>query len=153
MVNVLLGLIGVVFLAVLIDFIYPNGKTNIFCKSIFGLFAIIMIIQPILKLDLKSNNANENFVSASLNQNIKKSKDEYYKLKIEKHLEEKNIMGIDVEIESKMQNNVYEINNINVDSTNIVLTGNLTHTNKYEVIIQNILKIVEIDKERIVIYG
>lgn len=153
MLNILLSIIGVVFLAVLIDFIYPNGKTNTFCKSIFGLFAIIMLIQPILKLDLKTNNINENFVSASLNQNIQKSKDEYYKLKIEKKLEDENIIGIDVEIESKMLNNVYEINNINVDSTNVVLTENLTHTNKYEVIIQNILKIVEIDKERIVIYG
>ena len=148
----LLSIIGVVFLAVLIDFIYPNGKTNAFCKSIFGLFAIIMMIRPILNIDLKAD-FNKNFVSTSINKNLKKSKDEYYLMAITKSLEENKISGVDVEIDSKMVDNVYEIENIYVDTTNIVLTNNLTHTNKYEVIIQNILKIVEIDKERIVIYG
>lgn len=148
----LLSIVGVVFLAVLIDFIYPNGKTNAFCKSIFGLFAIIMMIRPILNIDLKAD-FNKNFVSTSINKNLKKSKDEYYLMAITKSLEENKISGVDVEIDSKMVDNVYEIENIYVDTTNIVLTNNLTHTNKYEVIIQNILKIVEIDKERIVIYG
>lgn len=148
----LLSIVGVVFLAVLIDFIYPNGKTNAFCKSIFGLFAIIMMIRPILNIDLKAD-FNKNFVSTSINKDLKKSKDEYYLMAITKSLEGDKISGVDVEIDSKMVDNVYEIENIYVDTTNIVLTNNLTHTNKYEVIIQNILKIVEIDKERIVIYG
>ena len=148
----LLSIVGVIFLAVLIDFIYPNGKTNAFCKSIFGLFAIIMLIRPILNIDLKAD-FNKNFVSTSINKNLKKSKDECYLMAITKALEENKISGVDVEIDSKMVDNVYEIENIYVDTTNIVLTNNLTHTNKYEVIIQNILKIVEIDKERIVIYG
>lgn len=148
----LLSIVGVIFLAVLIDFIYPNGKTNAFCKSIFGLFAIIMLIRPILNIDLKAD-FNKNFVSTSINKNLKKSKDEYYLMAITKALEDNKINGVDVEIDSKMVDNVYEIENIYVDTTNIVLTNNLTHTNKYEVIIQNILKIVEIDKERIVIYG
>ena len=40
----LLSILGVVFLAVLLDIVYPNGKTNKFCKSIFGLFAIIGVV-------------------------------------------------------------------------------------------------------------
>lgn len=148
----LFSIIGVVFLAVLIDFIYPNGKTNTFCKSIFGLFAIVILISPIIKIDL-TEDLSTNYISSSINDNLQKSKDEYYVIKIEQGLESENIEGISVEIDSNMKENVYEIENIYVDTSNIVLRENLTHTNKYEVIIQNILKIVEIEKERIVIYG
>lgn len=147
----LLGIVGVTFLAVLFDFVYPNGKTNAFCKSIFGIFAIIMIVSPILNLDF--NVENQNYIDATLNTNIQKSKDDYLVLKINSKLNDLDIVGVDVEISSKMVENVYEIENIFVDTSNIVLTNNLTHTNKYEVIIQEILKLIEIDKERIVIYG
>ncbi len=148
----LIGIIGVIFLAVLFDFVYPNGKTNNFCKSMFGLFAIVMMVTPILKIDLSQDFSNS-FVDNSLNLSLQNSKDEYYILKIVNCLKNNDIEGIDVEIESNMEDNVYQIENIYVDTTNIVLSENLTHTNKYEVIIQSILKIVEIDKERIVIYG
>lgn len=148
----LFSIVGVVFLAVLIDFVYPNGKTNTFCKSMFGLFAVIILVSPITKIDL-SDELSSNFVSTSISSNLKKSKDEYYALKIIKQLNESDIDGIDVEIESIMEDNVYELENIYIDTTNLVLSENLTHTNKYEVIIQEVLKIVEIDKERIVIYG
>ena len=62
-------------------------------------------------------------------------------------------MGVSVEIESNMDNNVYQIQNVLVDTSNIVLTDFLTHNNKYEVIIQKISKLMEIEQERIVIYG
>ena len=52
-----------------------------------------------------------------------------------------------------MDNNVYQIQNVLVDTSNIVLTDFLTHNNKYEVIIQKISKLMEIEQERIVIYG
>ena len=148
----LLSILGVVFLAVLLDIVYPNGKTNKFCKSIFGLFAIIVLVSPIFKIDFQST-SNDNFVSTTLNKNIQKSKDEYYKFKIENSLEDDDICGVSVEIESNMDNNVYQIENVLVDTSNLVLTDFLTHNNKYEVIIQKISKLMEIEQERIVIYG
>ena len=148
----LLSILGVVFLAVLLDIVYHNGKTNKFCKSIFGLFAIIVLVSPIFKIDFQKT-SNDNFISTTLNKNIQSSKDEYYKFKIENALEEDDISGISVEIESNMDNNVYQIQNVLVDTSNIVLTDFLTHNNKYEVIIQKISKLMEIEQERIVIYG
>ena len=148
----LLSILGVVFLAVLLDIVYPNGKTNKFCKSIFGILAIIVLISPISKIDFQ-NTSNDNFVSSTLNKNIQKSKDEYYKVKIENALGDDNICGVSVEIESNMDNNVYQIENVLVDTSNLVLTDFLTHNNEYEVIIQKISKLMEIEQERIVIYG
>lgn len=148
----LLSILGVVFLAVLLDMIYPNGKTNAFCKSIFGVFAVIMLISPIFKIKIDYDNST-NYVDIVLTNNLAKSKNEYLKIRIENALKSKNINGCSVEIKGNYSNNEYEVENIYVDTTDLVLTENITHTNKYEVIIQEILNIIKIDIERIVIYG
>ncbi|HBO48921.1 MAG TPA: hypothetical protein DD614_03720 [Clostridiales bacterium] len=147
----LLSVIGVVFLAVLLDFVYPNGKTNAFCKSIFGIFAMIMLIYPLVKIDISSlSQTSMSFIS--LEEEIRKSKDEYYRLKLENTFSNENIIGVSVEIDSKMKDNDYYISNVFVDISSIVLSQDLEHKNKYEVIEELILKTINVDKENIIIY-
>ena len=147
----LLSVIGVVFLAVLLDFVYPNGKTNAFCKSIFGIFAMIMLIYPLVKIDISSlSQTSMSYIS--LEEEIRKSKDEYYRLKLENTFSNKNIIGVSVEIDSKMKDNDYYISNVFVDIGSIVLSQDLEHKNKYEVIEELILKTINVDKENIIIY-
>lgn len=147
----LLSVIGVVFLAVLLDFVYPNGKTNAFCKSIFGIFAMIMLIYPLVKIDISS--LSQTCMSyISLEEEIRKSKDEYYRLKLENTFSNENIIGVSVEIDSKMKDNDYYISNVFVDISSIVLSQDLEHKNKYEVIEELILKTINVDKENIIIY-
>lgn len=147
----LLSVIGVVFLAVLLDFVYPNGKTNAFCKSIFGIFAMIMLIYPLVKIDISSlSQTSMSYIS--LEEEIRKSKDEYYRLKLENTFSNENIIGVSVEIDSKMKDNDYYISNVFVDIGSIVLSQDLEHKNKYEVIEELILKTINVDKENIIIY-
>lgn len=147
----LLSVIGVVFLAVLLDFVYPNGKTNAFCKSIFGIFAMIMLIYPLVKIDISSL-SQTSLSYISLEEEIRKSKDEYYRLKLENTFSNENIIGVSVEIDSKMKDNDYYISNVFVDISSIVLSQDLEHKNKYEVIEELILKTINVDKENIIIY-
>ena len=147
----LLSVIGVVFLAVLLDFVYPNGKTNAFCKSIFGIFAMIMLIYPSVKIDISSlSQTSMSYIS--LEEEIRKSKDEYYRLKLENTFSNEKIIGVSVEIDSKMKDNDYYISNVFVDIGSIVLSQDLEHKNKYEVIEELILKTINVDKENIIIY-
>ena len=147
----LLSVIGVVFLAVLLDFVYPNGKTNAFCKSVFGIFAMIMLIYPLVKIDISSlSQTSMSYIS--LEEEIRKSKDEYYRLKLENTFSNENIIGVSVEIDSKMKDNDYYISNVFVDIGSIVLSQDLEHKNKYEVIEELILKTINVDKENIIIY-
>ena len=147
----LLSVIGVVFLAVLLDFVYPNGKTNAFCKSIFGIFAMIMLIYPLVKIDISSlSQTSMSYIS--LEEEIRKSKDEYYRLKLENTFSNENIIGVSVEIDSKMKDNDYYISNVFVDIGTMVLSQDLEHKNKYEVIEELILKTINVDKENIIIY-
>lgn len=148
----LICIVGVVFLGVLLDLLYPNGKTNAFCKSIFGVFAVYTIINPLFNIDLDTD-ISTSFVETSLSFNINSAKKDAVKLEIEKVLVDANIVGIDVEIEAKLYNDIFEIENVFIDTTNLVLTENITNINKYEVITNEVLKAIQIDKERIIIYG
>lgn len=148
----LLSIVGVIFMGVLLDLLYPNGKTNAFCKSIFGIFAVFMIIQPILNLEINLDFDTE-VVDSALVYNINTAKEEALKIKIENLLLDEGIEGVDVEIKSNLYNNIFEVENIYLDITNLVLTENITNINKYEVITNEITSAIEIDKERIIIYG
>ena len=109
------------------------------------------MLSPIFKFDYRKLSGDE--VSTSLNLNFQEAKDNSIKLKVEKALNNHNINGVDVEISSKMQDFDYLIENIYLDTTNIVLTENVTHTNKYEIILELISSTLNIDREQIIIYG
>lgn len=148
----LLGLIGVVFLGVLFDLVYPDGKTNAFCKSIFGILSVIMIISPILNLKIEDY-VIDNSVNTALIQNINRSKCEALKLKIQKELSDKGFNDFVVEIDVNINNNEFEVENIYIDITNLVLSENLENINKYEVIGNEVAHIASIDVEKVIVYG
>jgi len=148
----LLGILGVVFLGVLFDLIYPNGKTNLFCKSIFGIIAVVVMISPIFKFDVDKL-INTSYGSQVLIDNVNFAKVKAYELELTQKLKNKNIDGVFVELYCNFDNNNFEIENIYIDTTDLVLTDNLTNINKYEVIINEVVEMVNINRERIIVYG
>ena len=148
----LLTITGVIFLGVLFDLIYPNGKTNSLCITIFGLVAVFVMVTPVLNID-----ANEFTLKSEVNveliENINKAKIDTIKSTIDKHLFDCGIDGVIVRIDANLSNDDCEIDKIYIDTTNLVLTENITNINKYEVIINEVSMLLEIDKERIVVYG
>ena len=148
----LLSIVGIVFLGVLFDLLYPNGKTNKLCKSIFAIIATFIMIFPLLNLSADNvfDNLSENTV---LIKNINQAKEESCRLQIISHLNNAGIVGVSVEIESNLDYKNYEIENIYVDVTNLVLTEKITNINKYEVVAKEISSVVNIPEERIVVYG
>ena len=148
----LLSIIGVVFLGVLFDLLYPEGRVNKLCKSIFGIFATFVMISPLFDFDI-----NKIFVDVKENtlliDSINNAKEDTYKKKIIKHLQDCGICGVSVEIKSNLDYNDFVIENVYVDSTNLVLTENVTNINKYEVIAKEISGVINIPIERVVVYG
>lgn len=147
----LISIVGVVFLGILLDLVYPNGKTNAFCRSIFGIMIVCIMISPIVKY--KNNDYSIDLNNSSLLASINESKEFALKSQIEGILRNKGIDGVVVEIESNLLENDFQIENIYVDTSELVLTENLTNINKYEVISRTILEFVDIDNERLIIYG
>ena len=132
--------------------IYPNGKTNSFCKSLFGVFTIYALISPLLQIDFKLT-SSDSFIDVSIVESINKSKNDALILKIENGLKTDGIYGVFVEIDCDMTNNEYVVEKIYIDITNIVLDKNYENINIYEVITDKIIKLTGVDSERILIYG
>ena len=149
----LLSIIGVIFLGVMLDIVYPNGKTNAFCKGMFGIFAVAIILSPVFKLKNLNINVDTEFIDENFIMSIDASKSNNYKLILEQKLTENDVIGVSVEIQGNSIENEYCIENIYVDTSEIVLSKNLTNINKYEVITEIILETIDIEKERIIIYG
>jgi len=147
----LLSIVGVAFLSVMLDIIYPNGKTNAFCKSMFAIMAVCVMISPLMTI--KNKDISVDLLDENIAATINSSKINGLTLQIENNLRNDGIEGVSVEIDSIVSNNELQIENILIDVSEIVLTENLTNINKYEVISQSVLKIVDIENERIIFYG
>lgn len=146
----LLSVIGVVFLYILFDLIYPSGKTNKFCKGIFGIIAVGIILSPIFKIDLI--NTNE-FVDKDLVESISKSKAEAYESNIENYLSSIGIDGASVEVKYTLSENDFMLKSIYLDVSNVVLTENLSNINKYEVIARKVSEKFDVSVDEVFVYG
>lgn len=148
----LLSIVGVSFLGVLLDLIYPNGKTSAFCKSIFGIVAMIVLISPIFDIHLDKIKQEE-LVDENIINVINEARIDSMQREFESRLRSCGIDGVGVELDIIFVDNDMVIQNILIDSTNLVLTEKVTNINKYEVISKEIAQIVDIERERIVVYG
>lgn len=147
----LFSVIGVVFLSILFDIIYPSGKTNKFCKSIFGIIAIVVIISPIISfVDI---DFDKSYVDETLSDNLIKSKEDVLAIQIKEYLKGKGIDGLDVEVRGTLSENDFEIENIFIDTSNIVLIEDKANINKYEVIASEVSNKFDVSEDMIFLYG
>ncbi len=147
----LLKIIGVVFLGVMVDILYPNGTTNKFCKGIFSLITLLVIISPIFNINLDTiKGQNESIVVSS---DYKTVNDRLLKSEIDIILDEYDINDATVEIDSILTNGEYYLSNIYVDIGNIVLSDFDVNINIYEDMAEKISKAIGIEKDKVIVYG
>lgn len=148
----LLSIVGVAFLGVMLDILYPQGKTSAFCKSIFGIVSVVIILSPIFKIDISSYKDN-NYVNGEIVDNINEMQIENMCTSAEERLRIMGIDGLNVELETIVEDNEIVIENVFVDITNLVLTENVTNINKYEVVGKEVANIFNINIEKVIVYG
>lgn len=153
----LINIVGVVFIGVLIEVIAPSGKLNKFIKSIFGVFVIFVIAQPMLLLlsgskeinldyDL-DNNLSEDYIS-----NFNFSRLSTYQMLIENKLEKEGIKGVRVTISGNIYNSELSIDKVMCDISKLVLSEDKKHIDKYDNITNVILEVINVDKGMIEFY-
>lgn len=153
----LLSLVGIAFLGVLIDILTPKNNMNKFIKSIFAIFLLFVIVSPIKNIiSSKSkffntgNNVNvldEDFLQKHNLNRIRALEDS-----INTYLIKNNIKGVNVILATNMLKFDFEIVEVGVDIKNLVLTENINHKNKYEIITNAIRQVINIRKEAIKFY-
>ena len=153
----ILSIVGVIFLSVMLDIVCPEGKTNIFIKSIFVLMFMYVILLPIIKLikntDMLDLTKYLNVVEIDI-----RDTDEFeqiineLEIKIQEYVSENGIGGVVFEISGNVSKNNVEIKEIKVDLSNTVLNEENVHIDKYKLITKLIMDMVEVGEEQIV-YG
>lgn len=153
----LLSLAGIAFLGVLVDILSPNKSLNKFTKSIFAVFLLFVIVSPIKnilqsELDFLNINNGINITDDNFLQKNNLARIKSLEENINSHLIKKNIKGVNVVILTNMLEFDFEIIEVVVDIKKLVLTENINHNNKYQVIINAINEVINIKKDIIKFY-
>ena len=138
MTNYILSIVGVVFLGVLVDVIMPDGEMNKYIKGVFSLLALFIIVSPVQKLFNNNFDLNNIFYdgkAVETDSDFLDATNKQIKNQLEKSLlaryKSAGFDNIKVEIKCDMSNNVLEIKKVIIDISNLVMSEDLSHINKY----------------------
>ena len=155
----LLSIVGIVILLVIIDLILPDSKISKYIKSIAAVFVVAVIASPIVKL-VNSNwdwhslfvgseyQIDENIINNINQQNIEVLEDE-----ITNYLAEQGFEGVKVMVSANFTENELKISYIYVNLCDLVINENLEHIDYYTKIKELITQQINIEGDKIIIYG
>lgn len=154
----LISITAVVALSVLLDIIVPEGEINKYIKGIFALITIFVIISPIASLinsnysfeDTLNNNNNTFQIDNSFVDYTKDDINNITNNALEKHLKDKGYNNTVVRIYLDYDN---KINFVTVDINNLIIDEKLSHINITNDIVSIVQEVLNINKERIIVYG
>lgn len=155
----LLSIVGVVFLIVIVDLILPDSKISKYIKSIAAVFVVAVIASPIINLvnsnwDWKSLFVNSEYqVDENVLNNINQQNIEVLEKELVEYLETQRIKGVEIMISASFTNNEPKINYIYVNLCDLVINENLEHIDYYTKIKELITQQINIEEEKIIIYG
>ena len=155
----LLSIVGVVFLIVIVDLILPDSKISKYIKSIAAVFVVAVIASPIINLvnsnwDWKSLFVNSEYqVDENVLNNINQQNIEVLEKELVEYLETQDIKGVEIMISASFTNNEPKINYIYVNLCDLVINENLEHIDYYTKIKELITQQINIEEEKIIIYG
>ena len=133
-----LSIVGIVFLGVLVDIILPDGDMNRYIKGMFAMIAVFVIVSPISKLVNADINlekiadttnhiqVDDDFLEATKNQYIISLQNT-----LKARLIDAGYSNVIVTIQGYLSNNVLAIEKVKIDISNMVLTMDKQHINKY----------------------
>lgn len=152
----ILSILGIVVVGVFIDIVIPTGKINQFIKSVYGIFVVLVIANPIISLFKKVSNYQFNYNNYEVNQNllnyISKMKVEAMEGDIEKRISTEGLNNVKVKINFSQELDNLQINSCNVDLRNMTSSSNKVHSNRYEIVINAVKEVANLDKEVIIFY-
>lgn len=152
------SIIGVCFLSVLVDLMLPDGKTNTLIKKVVSYIIVAIVLMPLINLANNKNNIKDVFSYSEIQiqenyiYNINQSKIDAIKESIQKELESKGILGVQISVSADVFTQEMEIYAIYVDLYNMVISGDSKNKNIKTEVVSVVQNYVNIAKEKIIIY-
>lgn len=153
----ILSILGIVIIGTIIDLILPSGRMNKYIKSIFATVTILIIILPLpslIKNGFKFDGGlikedfqlDENFIDYS-----NKFKVGYLERGMQDAFTKEGLKNIKVTIKAEIKGNDIKITQVTINLVNLVISENLEHINKYELIDRLVTTHLKVNKEVIVL--
>jgi stage III sporulation protein AF len=154
----ILGVVGVVFLGVLVDVVMPEGEMNKYIKGMFGIVALFVIVSPVQKLFDKDFNIEDVFYDTTATQidtDFLEATNKQIKTQLENTLIVKlSNSGFDeviVEIECNLSETEFKVEKVYVDISNMVINQNMAHINKYVEIKNIVTEFLNVEESDVII--
>lgn len=134
----ILSILGIVIAGVLIDIIMPSGTINKYIKSIYSIFVVAVLLNPLIKFLHKNHNFTVKYKDYEINTNlidyIYQSKVNSLEINIEKLLEDNGFKQVDIIFDYSIENDELIYKSCTLNLKNMVIDADKQHINKYEYI-------------------
>lgn len=134
----ILSILGIVIAGVFIDIIVPTGTINKYIKSIYSIFVVAVLMNPLIKFLNKKHNFTIKYQEYNINDNllnyIHNMRASSLETNIEKALKEEGFDNVDIILNFSIENNVLNYNSCTINLQNLVIQADKQHINKYEFI-------------------
>lgn len=154
----IMSIVGVCILSVVVDLIVPSGKMSSSIKNVFSYIVILVVLAPLpglingdFSLDGLFSNVDMEIQDEYI-YNINQSKLDKWTITIEKELENTGITGATVSISANIFESEMQIDAVYVDLYNAVISSNLANKNIQTEVVCVVLKCLDIEKNKVVIY-
>ena len=155
MTNYILSILGIVLAGVLIDVVMPSGKINKYIKSIYSIFIVVVLLNPLLNFLNKHHDFTINYkdyeVNVELVAYIYKKQVIEIENKIKTQFEDEGFNKIDIKLNYSIENNELQLNSCTINLKNLVIVQDKQHINKYEFIKEVIKKNTALNDGEIII--
>ncbi len=138
MAGYILSILGIVLAGVMIDIILPSGSVNKYIKSIYAIFVVAVIINPLIKfvsankdfkLQYEDYEANTQLLNYIYSSRVRETQKE-----IELTLSSNGFSGIDIKLDFNIENNQIIYTSCTINLQNLVIAPDKLNINKYEFI-------------------
>lgn len=149
----ILSILGIVVAGIIIEVIIPTGTISKYIKSVYAIFVVAVLLMPLINFLNKNHGLQLSYSDIELQQNlinyISKSRVEKTETNIEQHLSNEGFNSIDIKLNYLIENNeiVYKICEVNL--TNLSISEDKQHINKYEFIKEVVISYTNLDGQEI----
>ena len=150
----IISILGITLCGVLIDIILPSGSTSKYIKSIYSIFVVAVILNPLITFFAKSKDVDINYnnfeTSQTLIDYINTQKIKSIESTIIEDLKQKGLTNIEIKINYAWQDNQLVYKSCLIDLKNMVYQPQDKHTNKYELITEVVQQHTNLSNEVII---
>lgn len=150
----ILSILGITLCGVLIDIILPAGSTSKYIKSVFAIFVVAVVLNPVITFFANTKDLCIKYQDVEVNEKlinyITKQKVEQTKNSIILDLNNQGASGVDITLHFTLENNEIVYNSCTVNLKNLVYKPSDKHNSKYELITEVVKQHTNLSDEVII---